>query len=210
MTDSRIAPTDLPTVEIVYFDGFDELDAVGPHEVLAAAGFPVRAVGFPAGTTTVRGGNGLTVGVDGSIGDAPGLLVLPGGGGWATDRPGVAALIAHGALPATVARLHAAGTTIATVCTGALLAGAAGILRGRPAVTNRLALEPLRALGADVRAEARVVDTGDVVTSGGPLAGIDMAIRLVERFCGDDAADQAAARIEHERRGPLVLEPAAV
>jgi len=203
MTDTAAPEPNAPDVEVLFFDGFDELDSIGPWEVLSAAGFTIRAVGFPGDRPSVRAANGLTVGVDGPIGAAPGILVVPGGG-WLAGS-GVRSLVADGALPAVIGRLHAAGTTVASVCTGAMLLAEAGLLKGRPAVTNRLALDDLRATGARVQADARVVDDGDVLTSGGPLAGVDLAIRLVERFMGADAARAAAGRLEHERRGPLLV-----
>jgi transcriptional regulator GlxA family with amidase domain len=203
-TDSTAGhPAHLPTVEILFFDGFDELDAVGPWEVLSAAGFSTRPVGWPGDRDTVVAAHGLRIGVDGPISDAPGLLLVPGGG-W-VHGTGVRKLVEDGALPARVAQLHAAGTIIASVCTGGLILAQAGLLHGRPAVTNRLALDALRACGADVRDDARVVDDGDIVTSGGPLMGIDLALRLVDRWLGPQAALAAADRIEHERRGPLVV-----
>jgi putative intracellular protease/amidase len=239
------------THAVLLFDGVDELDAVGPFEVLSAAGLPVRAVGLPGADPVVRGANGMTFVVDGvlhapppgaraasapagspgrasadeaspdgaspadvSPADAspdaasapvvPGVLLVPGGG-WFDAGPGVRALVQGGALPRLVAALHAGGTTVASVCTGAMLLGAAGLLAGRPAVTNAGALDDLAAFGADVRADARVVDDGDLLTAGGPLAGVDLALRLVERALGAPAARDAAARIEHDRRGPLVL-----
>lgn len=193
----------LPQIDVLFFDGCDELDCVGPFEVLSGAGLDVRAVAHPAGTRRIRAANGLTIECDGGIGEAPGLLVVPGGG-WLTGS-GVRDLLDEGSLPALIARLHAAGSVIASVCTGAMLLAGAGLLRGRPAVTNRMALDDLRAAGADVRADARVVDDGDVITSGGPLAGIDLALRIVERYLGSDAALARADELEHERRGPLVV-----
>jgi transcriptional regulator GlxA family with amidase domain len=207
-----------PTVEVLVFEGADELDVVGPFEVLAAAGFPIRTVTLPAAApgaaatpATVRGANGLRLGVDGTLGVAdgafgapPGLLVVPGGG-WLDGTPGVRALTDDADVVARLAAMHAEGTVLVSVCTGAMLLAATGVLRGRPAVTNRLALNDLRATGADVRDDARVVDDGDVVTAGGPLAGIDLAIRLVERYLGAEAAVAATERVEHERTGPLVV-----
>jgi transcriptional regulator GlxA family with amidase domain len=204
MTDTAAAPPSLPSVEILFFDGFDELDSVAPWEVLSAAGFGVRAVGFPGTGATVRASNGLRVGIDGPIGEAPGLVLVPGGGYW-DPGAGVRQLIKDGELPARLAQLHAAGTIMASVCTGGMLLSAAGLLKGRPAVTNRLALGLLVAEGAQVRAEARVVDDGDIVTAGGPMAGLDLAVRIVERFLGPDAALAAAGRLEHERVGPLLI-----
>jgi transcriptional regulator GlxA family with amidase domain len=194
-----------PSTQILLFDGVDELDAVGPYEVLAAAGFATRTV-VPAGQARqVTGGNGLALTADAELGERPGLLVVPGGG-WLDARPtGVRALVSAGEVARLLAGWHTAGTVLASVCTGALLLAAAGVLDGRPAVTNRLALDDLAAAGADVRPDARVVDAGDVVTCGGPLAGIDLAIRLVERWMGPDAGRRAAERVEHERVGPLVV-----
>ena len=94
---------------------------------------------------------------------------------------------------------------VASVCTGAMLLAAAGLLTGRPAVTNRRALDDLHATGALVREKARVVDDGDVVTSGGVLAGIDMAVRLVERYRGVRAAEAAVDRLEHRPWGTVVV-----
>ena len=199
MTQSNV-----PTAEILFFDGFDDLDSIAPLEILTAAGFPVRAVGFPGDASTVRSAHGLTIGVDGAIGDAPGLIVVPGGGWRDESLVGVRALTG-GALPSMLARLHERGTVVASVCTGAMLLASAGLLEGRPAVTNRIALEDLARAGADVRADARVVDDGSVVTCGGPAAGIDLALRLIERFLGSPAATAAAERLEHKRVGPTLV-----
>jgi transcriptional regulator GlxA family with amidase domain len=81
-----------------------------------------------------------------------------------------------------------------------MLLSAAGITRGREATTHHLALEALRDEGAVVIVE-RVVDDGDLVTSGGVTSGIDMALWLVERHFGVALADAVATRIEHDRRG---------
>lgn len=205
MTHSRGAEPTGHQVEILFFNGFDELDSIGPWEVLDGAGFDVRAVGVPGGPTTVEADHGLRVQVDGPIGAHPDLLVVPGGGWVDGGVWGVRPLVEAGELPTVIAQLHATGTVVASVCTGAMLLGAAGLLRGRPAVTNRRALDDLRGFGADVRPDARVVDDGDVLTSGGVLAGIDLAIRIVERYQGSAAATAAADRLEHQRRGPLVI-----
>jgi transcriptional regulator GlxA family with amidase domain len=204
MTDTDGAKAPLPDVDVLFFDGFDELDSIGPWEVLSAAGFRVRAAGFPGEAGTVRASNGLRVATDGPLGEAPGLVVVPGGGFW-DPGSGVRQQIADGALPTRLAALHAAGSVLASVCTGAMLLSAAGLLKGRPAVTNRLALGFLVLEGAEVRPEARVVDDGDILTAGGPMAGIDLAVRIVERYLGSDAALAAAGRLEHETRGPVLI-----
>ncbi len=137
------------------------------------------------------------------LGERPELLIVPGGG-WFDDGPGARVLAASGELPARLAALHAAGTVVASVCTGAMLLATADMLAGRPAVTNRHALEALAAAGADVHADARVVDDGDVVTAGGPAAGLDLAVHLVGRFLGPEAGTRAAARLEHTPVGPVL------
>ena len=197
----------LPITEIVVFDGFDDLDAIAPLEILVAAGFPARVVRPAAHPSTVHSAHGLLLDVTDTLGDAPGLVIVPGGG-WLDRGAGVRDQC-EGPLPAAVAGLHEAGTVIASVCTGAMLLARAGLLTGRPAVTNRHALDDLAAAGADVRAQARVVDDGSVVTAGGPAAGIDLAIRLVTRFAGEEAGRAAAARLEYEPVGPVLVGVAA-
>jgi len=96
--------------------------------------------------------------------------------------------------------LHAAGTIVAGVRTGAMLPAAAGLTKERPATTHHLAREELRALGAEVY-DARVVDDGDVLTSAGVTSGLDLALWLVERFAGSALAHAVERRLEYERRG---------
>jgi len=206
----------LPTVEVLFFDGFDDLDSVAPLEILTAAGLSVRPVRVPGHAPAVSSAHGLRIVVDDELGEAqaqdrvgsvavvPQVVVVPGGGWRDRSAIGVRSLC-QGELPALLARRHDAGTVIASVCTGAMLLAASGLLTGRPAVTNRIALDDLQRAGADVRREARVVDDGSVVTCGGPAAGLDLGLRLVERFCGADAAAHAAQRLEHKPVGPVLI-----
>jgi len=83
-----------------------------------------------------------------------------------------------------------------------MLATAAGLRQGRPAITHHGAAEELRASGAKV-VEARVVDDGDLVTAGGVTSGIDLALWLVERQFGAAAAEAVATEIEHPRHGEV-------
>ena len=193
-----------PLTEVLFFDGFDDLDAVAPFEVLTAAGFPVTAVAHPAGPARVRSAHGLEIAIADGLSDAAELVVVPGGG-WFDRGPGARSLAEDGSLPARLAELHAGGTVIASVCTGAMLLATAGLLDGRPAVTNRHALAALARLGADVRGDARVVDDGDVVTAGGPAAGLDLAVHLVARYLGAEAGAAAAERLEHTPVGPVLV-----
>lgn len=192
-------------IDVLLFDGFDELDAIAPFEVLttaAAFGAPFSVAMAATGDgEVVTAAHGLRVICDHAAGDrVSDLLVVPGGG-WSTRGPlGVRGEVDRGELPRRLAEWHAGGARIATVCTGALLAGAGGILRGRPATTHHDNLDDLAAMGALVRRGVRVVDDGDVLSSGGVTSGLDLALHLVEREAGRELADRVASEIEHERR----------
>lgn len=201
-------------IAILAYEGFDELDALGPYEVLrnaALGGADVEVLlvtDQPA--ERVTGSHGLTVELQGTVADGGFDLVVVPGGGW-NDRAaaGAYAEAERGELPAHLRQLRKAGTAIASVCTGGMLVAAAGIARGRPATTHHRALEELRAKGAEV-IDARVVDDGDLLSCGGVTAGIDLALWIVEREWGKQLADGIAREMEHERRGPTWTRKASV
>jgi putative intracellular protease/amidase len=183
--------------EILLFDGFDELDVFGPFEGLAGS-FEVALVTLE-GARDVVSDRGIVVRAQRALSERSDLLLVPGGG-WLDRAPeGAWAQAERGEVPAAIAARHAAGSTIASVCTGALLLARAGILDGRRATTNPQALDELRATGGVEVVEARVVDDGDVVTAGAPACGLDLAIHLVERFGGPGAAEAAALELQYER-----------
>jgi len=189
-------------VQIVLYEGFDELDAVGPYEVFAnaaryGADIDVSLVTLEP-VTVVEASHGLRVEVDGVL-DDPDLLVVPGGGWNDRSAAGAWSAVTAGDLPAAVSRAHEAGATLASVCTGGMLLAHAGVLDGRPAVTHHGALDDLREFDVEVRDE-RVVDDGDVVTAGGVTSGIDLALHLVERFADGETAGRVADEMEYERR----------
>jgi transcriptional regulator GlxA family with amidase domain len=193
-------------IDILLFDGFDDLDALGPNELLrhaARAGAP-----FEVALTTLDGAErvvtalGTTLVPDRALAERPDLVLVPGGGLLSDSPTGVLAELERRAIPAALARLHGDGVAVASVCTGALLLGAAGLLTGRPATTNRLALDRLRETGAEV-IDARVVDDGDVLTAQGVTAGLDLALWLAEREMGAGFADALARGVEYERGGSV-------
>ncbi len=195
-------------VTVLCYDGFDELDVVGPYEVFQAAAdrgadLPARLAALdPAERVTAA--HGLRVEPDESLPepgapDAPELLVVPGGGWNSRSGAGAWAEAERGVIPDVVAAHHAAGATVAGVCTGGMLLAHAGLLDGRPATTHHGALDDLRATDAEVR-EERVVDDGDVLTAGGITSGIDLALHVVERETGGGVADAVAANMEYARR----------
>jgi transcriptional regulator GlxA family with amidase domain len=94
---------------------------------------------------------------------------------------------------------------MASVCTGALVYAAAGLLKDRPATTHWASLKLLAQLdpSIDVREGERFVDDGDVITAAGVSAGIDMALHLVDRLAGTDRARQVKRGIEYEPSPPV-------
>lgn len=193
------------TAEIVLFDGFDELDAIGPYEVLqngaqAGASLETRLVTLEQ-PELVTASHGLRVEPDGTIG-RPDLLLVPGGG-WTTEDGGVRAVVDDGRLPRAVGERYTADATVASVCTGAMVLAEADLLEGRPATTHQVAVDDLEAHAEPV-VNARVVDDGDVLTAGGVTAGIDLALWLLEREFGAGIAAAVETEMEHERRGEVV------
>ncbi|GAA0717526.1 transcriptional regulator GlxA family with amidase domain [Halorubrum trapanicum] len=209
-------------VDILLYDGFDELDAIGPYEVFDyALGYAAEGSGATESESSgdagrvryvaldererVTASHGTRAGVDGTLpdpdaDDAPDLLVVPGGGWSARDEAASAwAEARKGDIPRALAAHHAAGTRIASVCTGSMLLAEAGVTDGRRAVTHASAIEELRESGAEV-VDARVVDDGDLLSAGGVTSGIDLALYVVEREFGEQIADRVATVIEYERR----------
>jgi transcriptional regulator GlxA family with amidase domain len=214
-------------VDVLLYDGFDELDGIGPYEVFdyalryAAEGDESESEGAGDANSAERPGrvryvtleeresvaasHGTRVGVDATLpdpdaDDAPDLLIVPGGGWNARAEEASAwAEAQKGDVPRALAAHHAAGTRIASVCTGSMLLAAAGVTEGRRAVTHADAIDELRESGAEV-VEARVVDDGDLLSSGGVTSGLDLALHLVEGEFGEAIADRVATVIEYERR----------
>jgi transcriptional regulator GlxA family with amidase domain len=186
-------------VQILIYDGFDELDAIGPYEILHGAGFPTELATLePAERITASHGTVLVP--HATLDERPELLLVPGGG-WRDRKPvGTWAEYERGVIPAAIAERHRAGSRIASVCTGAMLLAQAGILDGRPATTHWAAYEDLRGHGVEVHEEARVVDDGDILTCGGVTSGLDLALHIVEAELGAEAAAFAARLLEHDRR----------
>lgn len=187
--------------EILLFDGFDELDALAPWEVLAGLSavrddVTARLVTLE-GAREVRADHGAVIRAQGALSERPDVLIVPGGGWFDRTPDGAWAQAQRGDIPRAIAARHAAGTTVASVCTGALLLAAAGVLDGRRATTNPRALDDLRERGMIDVIAARVVDDGDVVTAGAPACGLDLALTLVQRYGGPAMAEAAARELQH-------------
>ncbi|MFC7137020.1 DJ-1/PfpI family protein [Halobaculum litoreum] len=201
-------------VAVLLYEGFDELDAVGPFEVFrnaeaVGADFHTRLVALD-GPGPVTASHGMRVESEGALPDPGGvdLLVVPGGGWNDRSSAGARAEYERGAVPDAVAAHHDAGATVASVCTGGMLLAKAGVFDGRPAVTHASALDDLRETAAEVR-EERVVDDGDVLSAGGVTSGIDLALHIVEREAGAEVAESVATTMEYTRQH-AAYEPGAI
>jgi transcriptional regulator GlxA family with amidase domain len=194
--------TQVMLADIVVFDGLDELDALGPFEILRRAGqlsidFSVRLVTH-SGQQTVTAASGLTFATDGPFTPGEADIVIVAGGGWnARSKQGAWAEYQKGELAPLLVEAAQSATVIAGVCTGTMLWAHAGVITGRRANTHYTAHEELAELGVIVVPE-RVVDDGDVVTSGGVTSGLDLALWLVARELSDLLAQQIAKSIEYK------------
>jgi transcriptional regulator GlxA family with amidase domain len=188
------------TIHIVIFEGFDELDAIAPYELLVAAGLETRLVVLAGRDLRVRARHGLVLEAHGTITAADvkqgDWVVAVGGGYVANATTGVKPEIARGELPAFFTAARASGAALGSVCTGAMLLSAAGLTKGRRATTHHTATADLAAQGATL-VDARVVDDGDLVTVGGVTSGLDFALHLIGRLLGADARAKAEARAEY-------------
>jgi transcriptional regulator GlxA family with amidase domain len=182
-------------IEILLFDGFDDLDAFGPFEVLTGSGLETRLVTVAPQDVVVSSG-GARIVPHGVLGD-PDLVLVPGGGWNDRGERGTYAEARKGVIAKALVQRHAAGGRIGSVCTGAMLLAEAGLLEDRPAITHHTAIDDLKGFGVRVIEHARVVDDGDIITAAGVTSGLDLALHLVKCELGTEAAQAAADEIEH-------------
>jgi transcriptional regulator GlxA family with amidase domain len=197
--------TDAKHIGILLFADAEELDAIGPWEVLShwtlnhpEDGYAVSCLS--AGGGHVRCAKGLTLQAHHSYADAPPLDVLLYPGGQGTRRH----LVDEAQLDwIRGQREHV--PLLTSVCTGSLVYAAAGLLSGRPATTHWASLDLLSELDPtiEIRPADRYVDDGDIVTSAGVSAGIDMALHLVDRLAGTDRAREVRRGIQYDPAPPV-------
>jgi transcriptional regulator GlxA family with amidase domain len=192
-------------IAVFIFDGAEELDFVGPWEVLRAwaAMFPddqVEVFTIAPTAEPVTCAQGLKVIADHALDAAPAfdVLVYPGGIG---NRTFIGDETHRSWLQEGAAR----GALMTSVCTGSLVYADAGLLDGRAATTHWQWLQMLTALGKDVepRETDRFVDTGDVITAAGVSAGIDMALHLVARLSSKERAREVRRMIQYDPAPPV-------
>jgi len=207
-----------PTAQIVLFDGFDPLDVIAPFEVLAAGSDAMGgdlAVELVAATGpgVVRSGTrGLELNATSALDpERPGYVIVPGASGPVDGDPDagdetIPVLLARfadsPATPLLRSAMENPATQIWTVCGGSLALAMAGLLEGRHAVTHHLGMDVLEATGTHA-VRARVVDDGDLVSSGGVTSGLDLALYLLDREFGPAVAGAVEDLFEHERRGTV-------
>ena len=184
-------------IAILIFDKLAALDAIGPYEVLSR--LPGAELEFVAPEAGVKRTDTGLLGLEAasSIDELtdPDIVVVPGGEG---NRP----LLSDDRVLGWLRSAHEGTTWTTSVCTGALLLGAAGILDGKRATTYWVQLDRLREYGAEPVRE-RFVEDGKVVTAAGVSAGIDMALHLVTRIAGDDVAQAIQLGIEYDPQPPF-------
>jgi putative intracellular protease/amidase len=184
-------------ITIPIYDRFTALDAVGPYEVLSRLpGAEVVFVAEQAGPvrTDTRS---LTLVAERALADidACDVVVVPGG-------PGTREMLEPQPLHQWLRAIDATTQWTTSVCTGALLLGAAGLLDGLEATTHWSAFDTLATLGARPT-ERRVVPQGKVVTAAGVSAGIDMALWLAGQIAGDEVAKAIQLGIEYDPQPPF-------
>ena len=184
-------------IAILLYDGMTALDAIGPYDVLRQ--LPGAEVIFVGNTAGVKRTEEQPLGLvaDRAIAEVPraDILVVPGGFGQELamrDRPTLD----------WIRTIHGTTTWTTSVCTGALILAAAGLLKGLKATTHWASLERLRDFGAEPVAE-RVVEQGKIMTAAGVSAGIDMALTLAARLVGEDAAKAIQLGIEYDPQPPF-------
>jgi transcriptional regulator GlxA family with amidase domain len=180
-------------VGILLFDGVEELDAMGVYEVLAKAkqlhpqlDLTVRTLARKEAITAALGMKLLAHDVRADFGDLD-LLIVPGG-------PGRKDVVRD---PGLLDDILAFGTEkpIASVCTGAVILKAAGLLAGRRVTTHRAARDELRDVATVV--EDRVVEDDLITTAAGVSASIDLGLHLLKTYFDAQLADEVAERIEY-------------
>ncbi|KVM94968.1 DJ-1/PfpI family protein [Burkholderia diffusa] len=183
-------------IGLLVFPGVQQLDLTGPHDVLAS--LPDATVHLVwKSRDTVASSSGLALAPTCTFDDCPPLDVIcvPGG-------IGINDLLLDTETIAFVQQRAAAARYVTSVCTGALLLGVAGLLRGRRATTHWAFHSLLAPLGA-VPVRERVVRDGNLITGGGVTAGIDFALTIAAELVGDEEAQSIQLALEYAPAPPF-------
>jgi transcriptional regulator GlxA family with amidase domain len=190
-------------IAIAVFEGAEELDFVGPWEVLTAwrllhpDDVEVLLVGEDSDPVTCAKGMQVVAQTTwAKLGEID-VLVYPGG-------RGTRAQLGDARIRSRLREMKERGTLMTSVCTGALVYADAGLLDGQPATTYWSAFDELLPLGREItpRPDDRFVDVGDVITAAGVSAGIDMALHLVGRLGSPEEAREVRRHIQYDPEPP--------
>lgn len=185
-------------IAILLYEGVTALDAVGPYEVLAR--LPEAKIHFVAKDLEPKHSDSgfLTFVPHYRLSDIPHphIILIPGA------LTGFRSVMADKIILEWLVTAHQTSQWTTSVCSGSLILGAAGLLRGLKATTHWMAMNYLAELGAEPTAE-RVVQQGKIITAAGVSAGIDMALHLVKEISGEDFAQAAQLMIEYDPQPPF-------
>jgi cyclohexyl-isocyanide hydratase len=183
-------------IGMLVFPGVQQLDLTGPYEVFAS--LPDTAVHMVwKDRVPITSATGLVLAPTMTIAECPQLDVIcvPGGGG-------VNALLQDGEVLAFLRAQAARARYVTSVCTGSLVLGAAGLLKGRKATTHWFAHDFLVRFGA-IPVHARVVRDGNLITAGGVTAGIDFGLAVVAELAGREQAQAIQLGLEYAPEPPF-------
>ena len=184
------------TVGMTLFPNLTQLDLTGPYEVFSRMPHTKVAL-LAASPAPVRTEWGLSIAPDATFADAPQLDVLCVPGGW-----GVNAMLENAELLTFLNERAAQARYVTSVCSGALLLGAAGLLRGYRASTHWMSLDLLPLFGA-IPVRERVVVDRNRITGGGVTAGIDLALVIASELFGEHIAQEIQLAIEYDPMPPF-------
>src|SRR5215813_6102945 len=183
-------------IGILVFPGVQQLDLTGPYEVFASLpGAQVHMIWKDR--APIQSATGLVLGPTMTFGECPALDVLcvPGGGG-------VNALLQDAEVLSFLRAQAARARYVTSVCTGSLVLGAAGLLKGRKATTHWLSHDLLQKFGA-IPVHGRVVRDGNLITAAGLTAGIDFGLAVVAELVGKDQAQAIQLALEYAPQPPF-------
>lgn len=185
-------------IAFLVYDGFTTLDAIGPFEVLSRLpGATAKFVGIEKGPVATDTGS-LTIMADYDLSEVPQpeVIVVPGGGAGTMKALGDERILAW------LRQAHETSQWTTSVCTGALILGAAGILKDMEVTTHWFARDMLEPFGATY-SEKRVIRNGKVITAAGVSAGIDMGLTLAAEIGGPETAKMIQLFIEYDPQPPF-------
>lgn len=186
-------------IAIVLYPRLTALDAIGPYEVLRfIPGAEIRFVGAEVGPVAADGGV-LFIGVTHTFEETPSpdIVLVPGSAG------ATATAMVTEELTAWLRKVHEATRWTTSVCSGALILAAAGLLEGQPATTHWVVQSALRAVGAQPQPDKRIVRSGRIVTAAGVSAGLDLALWIAGEVAGHEQAEAIQLMIEYDPEPPF-------